>query len=571
MTLGPVLLALVEHGPRLALGATVLLLLAAIGLRLPPQPAWRRNCGAATTAGLMVFLLAALVPLPRWSWSTTAAAAEPAPLQPTTTAAEPTANGQRALAGLDRRPAAADQARATPSPAARDTATATVASPTEGAADLTFPTPPATPRPWPEWLASTFLLGAAAMLLRLLLGFARLLRLRRRASRLPAALLRSFDLPEHLRVFTTSADVRPFCAGLWRPFIVVPATLLTSSQRAHLAAVLRHEAAHVHAGDPRLCALLSLLMVPLFWHPLFWWFCRELRFTTELLADDRAVAPSERPAYARHLLALAESPPHRRAPTGTLAVFHRRSEFFRRMHMLLQRRSTLSAPTRARRATTTVAALLLAFTSATVCGVPLRAQEPTPREQSLADQNAQLRAELDALRAELEAVRAARSAPEAKNTLLPSARPTAPTATREPSVEDLSDLSQLLASRNARPAPTIDHQSAEAIADLVTRSIDLDAEIAAARDDCGELKELAAAGTVSAREARRAESRLRALLQKKEVVVRLVAGERKATEAELRALEARMKEAKGDRAGHLQLEADRERTEARLEALRTVQ
>lgn len=83
--------------------------------------------------------------------------------------------------------------------------------------------------------------------------------------------------------------------------------------------------------------------------------------------------------------------------------------------------------------------------------------------------------------------------------------------------------------------------------------------------------ELAAAGTVSAREARRAESRRRALLQKKEVAVRLVAGERKATEAELRAHEARMKEAKGDRTAMLQLEADRERTEARLAALRTVQ
>ncbi|MBL8756033.1 MAG: hypothetical protein JNK15_22250, partial [Planctomycetes bacterium] len=140
-------------------------------------------------------------------------------------------------------------------------------------------------------------------------------------------------------------------------------------------------------------------------HPLLWWLARDVRFHAELLADDAAAAATGRERYARDLLDLAERAEPELAAAGTVPVFHRPSEFFRRIQMLLQREGRLSAPVSlVRRSVQTLAAFALVGVAAATLGVPAAAQEPHRRE--LVAQNDALRAQIDALHTELANLRA---------------------------------------------------------------------------------------------------------------------------------------------------------------------
>jgi hypothetical protein len=144
--------------------------------------------------------------------------------------------------------------------------------------------------------------------------------------------------------------------------------------------------------------------VPLFAHPLFWWLCRDVRFCSELLADDDAARGADRHAYVRELLDLAERDQPVLARTGAVSVFHRPSDFYRRIQMLLQREGSLSlSTTPARRASHALAALGLTAAAALSFGVPANAQDPQGR--ALRKENAELRNEIDTLRVELETLR----------------------------------------------------------------------------------------------------------------------------------------------------------------------
>ncbi|HEX6813516.1 MAG TPA: M56 family metallopeptidase, partial [Planctomycetota bacterium] len=256
---------------------------------------------------------------------------------------------------------------------------------------------------WPTLLASAYLLGVLLFLLRHLAGKARLRRLLAACREAAPASVPGFTLPHGTRLLLSPQRVRPFCTGVLRPVIVLPDELLEPDRAAEARAVAAHEASHLRAGDSRVSALLALLAIPLYCHPLFWWLCREVRFCNELLADDDAAGP-DRNSYARALLDLAEHDQPALAAAGTVAVFHRPSEFYRRIQMLLQRRGSLSSPPSLRsRAMHALAALCFVGTVASLFGAPAAAQDPPDaarrqRESELLDTIAALRAEIRELR-----------------------------------------------------------------------------------------------------------------------------------------------------------------------------
>src|SRR4051812_22009752 len=100
--------------------------------------------------------------------------------------------------------------------------------------------------------------------------------------------------------------------GVWRPMILLPSrwcdepSVNAATQRPwKLRTVLAHEAAHLANGDLRWVALMRVLLVALWAHPLFWFMRRRLRLDQEALADAAAAEVAGRQAYAEQLVAWA--------------------------------------------------------------------------------------------------------------------------------------------------------------------------------------------------------------------------------------------------------------------------
>ena len=103
-----------------------------------------------------------------------------------------------------------------------------------------------------------------------------------------------------------SDSVGPAVFGVVDPSIIVPMWLLDASS-AIKTAVIRHERAHVAAGDTRWlgAGLLAAALVP--WNPVMWWQLKRLRTAVELDCDARVVrAGTDASAYARALVAVAQ-------------------------------------------------------------------------------------------------------------------------------------------------------------------------------------------------------------------------------------------------------------------------
>ena len=154
------------------------------------------------------------------------------------------------------------------------------------------------------WLALAYAAGVLALLARFVVARLRLRRQLQASTPLP---LQVEDTP-----VWRHPTLGPCVAGLWRPRIVLPATLADGSREDQGEArewILRHELAHIRRRDPLLTALVQLTCC-LAWPVLpLWIAARRIRTLMEEACDERAVAgatPANRRRYGELLLALAE-------------------------------------------------------------------------------------------------------------------------------------------------------------------------------------------------------------------------------------------------------------------------
>ncbi|MEZ6037283.1 MAG: M56 family metallopeptidase [Planctomycetota bacterium] len=249
-----------------------------------------------------------------------------------------------------------------------------------------------------NWLALAAITIAATFSALLLLGWLRLRHILRRSRPAERTTAELIELPKGTRVRIADRPLPPFCCGLLRPTIVLPPHLSQPSDETRF--VLLHERAHLRAGDVRRRALAACLRPLLFWHPLFWWLTRQLRFHGELLADREAAGQSVGD-YVRCMVGLVDRTPipALAVPTGpTVAtVFHRRSELTRRLEMMLQRPDAQerALSPRHRRLGGLFAAAAVTLCAATF-GV---AQEPTQEPEPTREEVRALREEVARLRA----------------------------------------------------------------------------------------------------------------------------------------------------------------------------
>ena len=179
------------------------------------------------------------------------------------------------------------------------------------------------------WGAILWLVGAALLIGRILIGYGIVWCLRQQAQvqcdgPLCDALQqarRTLDGYPKVEVAISPSIGSPMALGILRPLIVFPADLVEKLRSDKLALILMHELAHVRRWDNLTLLLHRLVAAVLFFHPAVWLCGRMLRREAEQACDDLVVCATGRSeAYARGLAHIAERAVHlnpliRRIPT----------------------------------------------------------------------------------------------------------------------------------------------------------------------------------------------------------------------------------------------------------------
>lgn len=145
-----------------------------------------------------------------------------------------------------------------------------------------------------------------------------------------------------------SHDTGPAVVGVFAPEIVLPSWVLDAPE-GDRRWIVRHEVAHVRAGDSRLVLGAFAVAVAFPWNPGLWWAFRRLRDAVEVDCDRRVLARAsrlDRRHYGELLLRVAR---HLRsdAPRYALAAFAERGTVLeRRIRTMLGFLPNLSIPSR---------------------------------------------------------------------------------------------------------------------------------------------------------------------------------------------------------------------------------
>ena len=206
------------------------------------------------------------------------------------------------------------------------------------------------PRPRPpitvtDALAIVWAAGAAASLVAIAIGYARIRRLTSRGARVTTGhwegvsreLSALFGLPQRVALIEIDRPAVLATWGLWRPIVLLPSQALTWNE-ARARIVLGHELAHIRRRDWAVQVAAELVRAVFWFNPLFWIACAQLRHESDHACDDTVleigVTADE---YAVHLVDIARAcrPSAVLAPAMSIA---RPSTLERRITAMLNRR-----------------------------------------------------------------------------------------------------------------------------------------------------------------------------------------------------------------------------------------
>lgn len=164
------------------------------------------------------------------------------------------------------------------------------------------------------YLFALYVFGVAAMLLH----FARSMwssdRLRRSLKPIEDALIVRIIIEQSARMGLKQIPMAGVChqvsvpavVGILKPTILLPPAILCGLDPQQLAAILRHEMAHIRRYDLLVNLLQRFIEALLFFHPATWWISRRIGIERENCCDDMAVAGCGRLEFASALLQMAE-------------------------------------------------------------------------------------------------------------------------------------------------------------------------------------------------------------------------------------------------------------------------
>ena len=178
---------------------------------------------------------------------------------------------------------------------------------------------------WARATRLVWLLGAGALLLRLVVGHARLGGIARRA--------RTIDSGP-VRLVTTAELDSPATWGVFRPIIALPSGAASWSE-VERADVMAHELAHVRRRDVLTQTCADVLCAALWLHPAVWYARGRLRAEGERACDDAVLAAGgDGMRYAETLFAIAR----RARPVAAAVGIGRARELEARLRAVLDPR-----------------------------------------------------------------------------------------------------------------------------------------------------------------------------------------------------------------------------------------
>ncbi|AQT69987.1 Regulatory protein BlaR1 [Anaerohalosphaera lusitana] len=169
---------------------------------------------------------------------------------------------------------------------------------------------------WPRILFTAYILGVAAMLIRLLAHLTGTLTLKRSLTpdtdpdrnAVLTALASRARIARNITLALSNRVLVPCTVGLIKPVIILPASLITGLDENQLRAVLAHELMHIKRHD-WICTILQMLIEALlFFNPATWWIGRQIRLEREAACDRSALSSRITPRdYARLLFDFASA------------------------------------------------------------------------------------------------------------------------------------------------------------------------------------------------------------------------------------------------------------------------
>jgi len=160
------------------------------------------------------------------------------------------------------------------------------------------------------WVVCGWLVGVLVLSVRLLGGWARVQRLKRRLVE-PVAdkwhetlahLSARLKVRQRVRLLQSALAQVPTVVGWLRPVILLPASAFTGLTPQQLEALIAHELAHIRRYDYLVNLLQTVVETLLFYHPAIWWVSHRIRVEREHCCDDLAVtACGDRLTYASAL------------------------------------------------------------------------------------------------------------------------------------------------------------------------------------------------------------------------------------------------------------------------------
>jgi beta-lactamase regulating signal transducer with metallopeptidase domain len=303
------------------LWASVLLAATLLAFLVIRQPARRMAIAWATAGGLLVLLVLTAVP----NWSRYSLASPAPPITPL-----------------------AERSETVAVPAAVPTRNELRSDSPPTMLQLDPPVPVATEIDWELLTLVVLGLGSMAVACWLALGSWQARRLRGQSLAAPSGVAELFaQLAPHRHQEIELGIHRELpvavALGLRRPCILLPQTLVDQASAGQLRSVLAHELAHVEHRDLWLLAVLRLVTVVLWPHPLFWLLRRQVRHDQEVLADMAAAALTTRVDYAEQLVALARAAVEVRIPrlASSVGLWEKRTQLTERIKLLLDEQLTI--------------------------------------------------------------------------------------------------------------------------------------------------------------------------------------------------------------------------------------
>lgn len=166
-----------------------------------------------------------------------------------------------------------------------------------------------------NWLACVWLFGCGLVVIRIIAGIVRMAGVLNSSQpvtdstwrHLTGEIASQLRLRRYVALRAAKQEIGPLTGGLMNPYVLLPsgADQWTTDRRR---VVLLHELAHAKRRDILSLWCSRMIATVIWFHPLVWIVCRQMRIERERACDDVVLAAGVRPSsYAQHLIEIAST------------------------------------------------------------------------------------------------------------------------------------------------------------------------------------------------------------------------------------------------------------------------